>query len=334
MYSDSPNANGHAPSRPSGSHYSSGHSQKRRATMPDEQNFNPSVPPLGDPNLWYYPSQGYSSDEDEMYGPALQGGNWGRKTTKGASWMRKGKVTPWGPGCGEWEADERARKRLKLMLPQPRRSPSPPRIPHLERSPSPPLTSPYPPPETNHLSYSSFVMDKAVTHTFRSRLLEELEQATNGLIEGETTLRRALGRLWQVMSEDPDEKEKVPVVPKREEEDETELEDPRARRVARAPDLTPPTHKIFLLSQPNGAPPGYDPDLPHFKEKEMETLERSLHALRELQDDGREYMERLQEIREGLGDVKAQRNIIWDVVRERAIKELQDAAFAAAGVVQ
>lgn len=247
--------------------------------------------------------------------------------------MRKGKMTPWGPGMAEWEADERARKRIKLMLPQPRRSPSPPRIPHLERSPSPPLSSPYPPPESNHLSYSSFVMDKSVTHTFRSRLLDELEQATNGLIEGETTLRRALGRLWQVMSEDPDEKGKAFVVPKREEEDDAEL-DPRARRVARAPDLTPPTHKIFLSSHPNGAPAGYDPDATHFKEKQMETLEKSLATLRELQDDGREYVERLQEIREGLGDVKAQRNIIWDVVRERAIKELQDAAFAAAGVVQ
>ena len=177
-------------------------------------------------------------------------------------------------------------------------------------------------------------MDKSVTHTFRSRLLDELEQATNGLIEGETTLRRALGRLWQVMSEDPDKKEKSSVVPKREEEDE-QPQDSRAQRVARAPDLTPPTHKIFLsLSHPNGAPPGYDPDPTHFKEKQMETLEKSLASLRELQDDGREYVERLQEIREGLGDVKAQRNIIWDVVRERAIKELQDAAFATAGVVQ
>ncbi|TEB39366.1 hypothetical protein FA13DRAFT_1725355 [Coprinellus micaceus] len=176
-------------------------------------------------------------------------------------------------------------------------------------------------------------MDKSVTHTFRSRLLDELEQATNGLIEGETTLRRALGRLWQAMSEDPDKKEKSSVVPKREEEDE-QPQDPRAQRVARAPDLTPPTHKIFLISHPNGAPPGYDPDPTHFKEKQMETLEKSLAALRELQDDGREYVERLQEIREGLGDVKAQRNIIWDVVRERAIKELQDAAFATAGVVQ
>ncbi|KAF5337091.1 hypothetical protein D9611_003195 [Ephemerocybe angulata] len=334
MYADPSNTNGIAPARPSGSQYGSSHSQKRRATMPEEPTFNPNVPPLGDPNSWYYPSQGCDSDEDDACGPPLQSGNWGRKTTKGSRWMRRGKMTAWGPGMDEWEAEERARKRIKLMLPQTSRSPSPPCIAHLERSPSPPLVSPYPPPQSVHLSYSSFVMDKSVTHTFRSRLLDELEQATNGLIEGEATLTRALGRLWQVMSEDPDEKNKALIVPKREEDDEADLDDPRQRRVARAPDLTPPTHKIFLLPHPNGAPPGFDPDPTHFKERQMETLEKSLSALRELQDDGREYVERLQEIREGLGDVKAQRNIIWDVVRERAIKELQDAAFATAGVVQ
>ncbi|KAJ2928904.1 hypothetical protein H1R20_g8183, partial [Candolleomyces eurysporus] len=180
-------------------------------------------------------------------------------------------------------------------------------------------------------------MDKSVTHTFRSRLLDELEQATNGLIEGEATLRRALGRLWQVMSEDPDlKKKKQSVVAKREEEDDPEMDDPRVRRVAHAPDLTPPTHKLFLSTHPNGAPLSYDHDTsnPTSPERQMETLEKSLCTLRELQDDGREYVERLQEIREGLGDVRAQRDIIWNVVRERAVKELQDAAFVTAGLVQ
>ena len=64
--------------------------------------FNPNVPPLGDPNSWYYPSQGYSSDEDED-DSLLQNSNWGQKTTKGARWMRRGKMTAWGPGMDEWE---------------------------------------------------------------------------------------------------------------------------------------------------------------------------------------------------------------------------------------
>jgi len=169
-------------------------------------------------------------------------------------------------------------------------------------------------------------MDKAVTHTFRSSLLDELEHATNGLIEGEATMRRALGRLWQVLSEDPDERANgVSLVPKREEEDEhPEEQDDKCRRLARAPDLRPPTHKHLL----NDGPPVFD--VPQFvsPERQLEGLEKSLATLRELQDDGREYVERLQEIREGLGEARDQRNGIWDMVRERAVKELQDAAFS------
>jgi hypothetical protein len=61
---------------------------------------------------------------------------------------------------------------------------------------------------------------------------------------------------------------------------------------------------------------------------QLESLEKSLATLRELQDDGREYAERLQEIREGLGEVRAQRDCIWDMVRERVVMEMQDAAFS------
>jgi hypothetical protein len=174
-------------------------------------------------------------------------------------------------------------------------------------------------------------MDKAVTHTFRSSLLDELEHATNGLIEGEASMRRALGRLWQAMSEDPEKQfGDVPIVPKREDEDNApEEQGDREGRLARVPDLTPVIHKLFLLSHPNGAPPVFEQS--HFASPEMQldSLEKSLAALRELQDDGREYVERLQEIREGLGDVRAQREGIWDLVRERAIAELHEAALSA-----
>ena len=167
-----------------------------------------------------------------------------------------------------------------------------------------------------------------MTHTFRSSLLDELEHATNGLIVGEATMKQALGRLWQVMNEDPDKRpDDASVVPKREDEDDEHPED-QVRRLAHAPDLTPSTHKIFLLSYPAGAPANHDPS--HFAgpETQLNTLEKNLATLRELQDDGREYIERLQEIRENLGDVRAQRNIIWDLVRERTLKELREAALA------
>lgn len=169
-------------------------------------------------------------------------------------------------------------------------------------------------------------MDKAVTHTFRSSLLDELEHSTNSLIEGEATMKRALGRLWQVISEHPDRRvNDASVIPKR--EDEEGETDERARRIARAPDLTPATHKVFLFS---GSEPMFEPS--HFAspDNQLESLEKSLCILRELQDDGREYTERLQEIRETLGDTRTQRNTIWNITRERAVKELRDVALTMA----
>ena len=306
--------------------------------------------PLSDRNAWYYPSLGHDSDDEEL-DVGLPEGNWGHKNAKGARWVRRGKIAAWGPEMEDWEvrchlcfscllvlnfygqAEERARKRIKLLLPQERRSPSPPTIPHLARTPSPPLVSPYPAPNSHHMNYTSFVLDKSITHTFRSTLLEELEEATNSLIEGEATMKRALGRLWQVMSEDPDVKkgDDASLVPKREDEDEQAEElDEQARRVARAPDLIPATHKLFLLSYASESPTDLDPSHFTVPETQLSTLEKSLSALRELQDDGREYVERLQEIREGLGDVIAQRNTIWKEVRERAVQELREVAAATA----
>ncbi len=151
-------------------------------------------------------------------------------------------------------------------------------------------------------------------------MLNELQQVTNNIIEGEATLRRALGRLWQVMSEDPDKRAVNGVVPKQEDEDMVDG-DPTEQRLARAPDLTPTTHKVFITTDPVPPPQGYD-FLP--PEAQMETLEKSLAVLRDFQDDGREYVERLEEIREVIGDVKKQKEAVWDIVREKAIRELQD----------
>ena len=203
-------------------------------------------------------------------------------------------------------------------------------LPHL-RSPSPPITAPYPAPELQHTSYTSFVMDPSVTHTFRSCLLDELESSTNNLIEGETALRRALGRLIQVLHEDPDRNEKEhQVVPKREDEGDSENDDPDVQRLARAPDLTPAIYKIFLDSIPNMTAQ-HDSRQQSREEAAFTNLEKSLGALRELHDDGREYIERLEEIREYVGHTRIQRNAIWDMVRDKALKELQDTAYAAAG---
>lgn len=58
--------------------------------------------PTRDNNSWYHPSlEGASSDEEDSIDVAK--GNWGRKTAKGARWLRKGKLAAWGPGMEEWE---------------------------------------------------------------------------------------------------------------------------------------------------------------------------------------------------------------------------------------
>lgn len=175
-------------------------------------------------------------------------------------------------------------------------------------------------------------MDKAITQSFRSALPEELEQVTNTLVEGEATLRRALGRLWQVISEDPDEQYGIgeaTLLPKREDDEVyADAEDERERRILAAPDLTPAAHKHFLdpYQEPyaNGAgPPVQEPSQFASHEAQAEGLEKSLATLRELQDDGREYLERLEEIREGLGEIRETRDAIWRLIRERALEELQ-----------
>ncbi|ETW87544.1 hypothetical protein HETIRDRAFT_413857 [Heterobasidion irregulare TC 32-1] len=280
--------------------------------------------PSNDNNSWYYPSRSLDMEEEDASTSATLG-NWGRKMMKDARWARKGKLSAWGPGIEDWEAEDRARKRLKLLLPS-ERSPPPPILPHL-RSPTPPLTAPYPMPNPQHLNYSSFVMNVAVTQSFRSHLLEDLERATNGLIEGEAKMKRAFGRLWKVLSEDPDRpKNGATVVPKREDEDEdADAQNRNAGRVARAPDLAPPTHKLFIMNYPNG-PPVYEPSHFAIPQTQLDTLTKSLATLRELQDDGREYVERLEEIREGLGDVRAQRDAVWKMVRTNAVRELQNMA--------
>ncbi|KIK98520.1 hypothetical protein PAXRUDRAFT_823817 [Paxillus rubicundulus Ve08.2h10] len=292
-----------------------------------QEDTNPFV--LNDHNAWYYPSQGFDP-ETEALNVSVSGGNWGKKTMKGCRWVRRGKIAAWGPNMDEWEAEDRARQRIRSLLPTERRSPSPCALPHL-RSPSPPLAAPYPPPVAQHYSFTSFVMDNSITHTFRSNLLDELELATNSLIEGEAVMKRALGRLWQAINEDTSRRHRgEEVILKREEAEGNVDEDGLDSRFVRAPDLTPNAHKLFLASYPDGQPPVLDPS--HFASPELQhdTLEKSLATLRELQDDGREYVERLEEIRESLGDVRSQRNIVWEMVREKAIKEMQDAAFNAA----
>jgi hypothetical protein len=67
--------------------------------------FSGDLLPLSDRNAWYYPSLGHDSEEEDL-GAGVPEGNWGHKNSKGARWVRRGKITPWGPEMDDWEVRE------------------------------------------------------------------------------------------------------------------------------------------------------------------------------------------------------------------------------------
>ena len=163
-----------------------------------------------------------------------------------------------------------------------------------------------------------------MAHSFRTHLLAELQATAENLAQGETTLTRALGRLWKVLSEEEHSADVDESVPKREDGDEEDVEmDERSRRLARAPDVAPVVHKLFLTPFPNGASLIEQSQFGS-PQMQLDSLEKGLGTLRELQDDSREYVERLQEIRETLGEVRRQRDMLWMKIREQALQELQE----------
>ena len=64
---------------------------------------NLSSIPINDQNAWYYPSQGHDDSDEDPLDVSTSRGNWGKKTTRGSRWVRKGKIAAWGPGMDEWE---------------------------------------------------------------------------------------------------------------------------------------------------------------------------------------------------------------------------------------
>ena len=54
-------------------------------------------------DYYHYPL-GAADDVDELDLPvSVAGGNWGKKSKKGARWVRRGKAAAWGPSKDEWE---------------------------------------------------------------------------------------------------------------------------------------------------------------------------------------------------------------------------------------
>jgi hypothetical protein len=228
--------------------------------------------------------------------------------------------------------EERARKRLKRLLPPADSSEPPsPRLPH-RRSPTPPSVAPYASPISIHSSFTSFVLDPSVQHSFHSATINELERTASELIEGESALRRALGSLFRAMDVEADEDKRRFAVPNKistingapangepKLEPNGDIED--AEVSARA--LMLPIYRRFITPHAVPLPPIYESNMLINQETQIETFDKSLAFLRELMDDGIEFTERLEEIREGLGTERAIRKGIWKAVRLRALQEME-----------
>ncbi|KDQ20554.1 hypothetical protein BOTBODRAFT_26564 [Botryobasidium botryosum FD-172 SS1] len=230
--------------------------------------------------------------------------------------------------------EERARKRLKRVLPQsPPSSPPMPTLTHL-RPVTPPLTASYVPMASQHPNFSSFVLDPSVQHAFTSSNVVELGATATELIEGEGALRRALGALWKALDVDsfraPAEERNssrrhTPNYMGNGDNDEDEDDDSSSfrqhMRNGMSEEELPPLQRLFITTQPIMLPGG-EPR-PLLPQNQVESLEWSLGVLRELADDGREYTDRLEEIREGLAQARAVRKVVWTACREAALDEME-----------
>ncbi|KAG8867593.1 hypothetical protein FRB97_003203 [Tulasnella sp. 331] len=330
-----------------------------------------SVIPADDKNEWYYPATprpsaaGVDEDGESELLPGCSTGNWGKKHVKGARWVRRGKLADWGPSRAEWETEERARKRLKTLLPSdPSRPRSPPLpfLPHL-RSPSPPPVAPYVLPTKTHTSYTSFILDHSVQHAYRNTTVQSLENTMTEFIEGEGALRMALGAFWRATgstsdlgmirksetgsanggpSEDSSEKSLKHSVEPTLDDDGGLLgdDDLSMNESSGAPTKTneellvaslSPLRQMFVSTSPVVVGPEGAPHATLHTASQHESFEWGLGILRELADDAREYMARLEEVREECGKARGVRKEVWRIVREKALEEMEEEERAQEG---
>ncbi|KAG9011104.1 hypothetical protein FRB94_009247 [Tulasnella sp. JGI-2019a] len=330
-----------------------------------------SVVPADDKNEWYYPAaprpsaSGATDDDEAELLPGCSTGNWGKKHVKGARWVRRGKLADWGPSRAEWEAEERSRKRLKTLLPPKatrHRSPPLPVLPHL-RSPSPPLTAPYTLPPKAHTSYTSFILDHSVQHAYRNTTVQSLENTMTEFIEGEGALRMALGAFWRAMGSTSDlgttRKSEVSSAnggPSEGDSSEKSLkhsveptldddlgggdDDASMNGSSGAPTKTneellvaslSPLRQMFVSTSPVEVGPENAPHATLHTASQHESLEWGIGILRDLADDAREYMARLEEVREECGKARAVRKEVWRIVREKALGEMEEEERAQEG---
>ena len=146
------------------------------------------------------------------------------------------------------------------------------------------------------MSFTSFILDPATQHSFRSGMLTDLERATCRLIEGEASLQQAMGQLWEVLSDDIDDQVKdhpenarSATVPKQEDiEEEEGLSDGDdsmdGDQSFTAPKLASDLHKIFIKTHADGhlnrVPPAiYEPMATLIAQQQQDILEKGLTTL-------------------------------------------------------
>lgn len=224
------------------------------------------------------------------------------------------------------QTDEKARQRLRRVMPR-SRSPTPeiPTLPHL-RSSTPPLVASYTHMPTISRDFTSFVLDPTVQHAFTSSHFTSLQDTATELVAGEAAMRKAFGGVWRILQGDLQRRE--PTDPQDEcgEEGDEDEDDVRVSlRVSRrdpTPPEIPPLADLFVSPVPvtlGGASDRYISP-----QSQLETFEWCLGVMRELADHGKEYLSRLEEIRNGLGEAGAVRRAVWQACRKTAIDEMAD----------
>ncbi|KAG8978135.1 hypothetical protein FRC05_011251 [Tulasnella sp. 425] len=321
---------------------SSSSSERKRSRIVMEE---ASVVPAEDRNAWYYPAAprpaaSIEGNNEQELDPGASTGNWGNKHVKGARWV-----------------EDRARKRLRNLLPDQSRASSPPlpTLPHL-RAPTPPLVAPYAIPPKTHKSYTSMVVDPSVQHAYMNKTVASLGRTATEFIEGEGALRIALGALWQATAIDnkysPSSNDDTAAEgsPRQSMEVESVKHGSGARDEPDAPLDNPdvqmssgehgqqqpaktqeellvaslsPLRQLFISTTPVTVPVDGAPNATLASASQLESFEWAINVLRDLTDDTREYMDRLEEVRELTGKAGAVRKDVWRVIKEKALEELE-----------
>lgn len=248
--------------------------------------------------------------------------------------------------------DDKARKRLRRVMPRSRSpTPEPPTLPHLRRSSTPPLTASYTSvPALTSRDFTSLILDPSVQHTFTSTHLGSLQDTATELIAGEAATRKAFGALWRILQGDLQRRDRDHFDSPEDEDDDAEDQDldererdvrMSLRRSRRDPNLAevPPLSNLFVSPVPVALGSGGNPSVPApgsngptasgterfiSPQSQLETFEWCLGVMRELADHGKEYLSRLEEIRNGLGEAGATRAAVWRACRKGALDELVD----------